>query len=355
MNRREFNKIAGLSSVIFASAGLNSCSSYNKISSKNVYPQGFNMKYEKLILDTIAAPSGHNTQPWKFKVTDKAIEIHPDYSKSLPIADKNNRELFISLGAALANLEISAAYHNYGSTIDFNNDNEFIHVELNENKQDTNQLDLYQSIKTRHSNRRIYDGKKIDPAILDTLSTIVSNEVGIRIIESPNEIQRLIELTGEANLKMLENDEYFAELKSWIRFNDSDIEENLDGLAYNATLNPSAPTWLGKIFMNIFANAKKQSAKDAELIKSSSTIICLYSKNDDRKSWIETGRQFERIALFLDSKNIRNAHVNQCCQVEDIRKKFSSSMLINAYPQLILRLGYAEPTAKSPRRAANFI
>ncbi len=353
MHRREFNKIACLSCMMLASAGLNSCTSTNKIRSKNDYPKGLNMKFEKLILDAIAAPSGHNTQPWKFRVTEGIIEIHPDYSKALPIADKNNRELFISLGAALANLELSSAYYNYHTKVNF--DNEFIQVALTEHKQDDIQLDMYNSIKSRHSNRRLYDGKRIEDSTINALSNIAKDEIGIKYIDKPDDINKLIELSSEANFKMLENDEYFTELKSWIRFNDSDIEENLDGLAYNATLNPSAPAWLGKIFMNLFANAKKQSAKDAELIKSSSSILCLYSKLDDRKSWIETGRQFERIALFLESKNIKNAHVNQCCQVEEIRSKFAETMQINGFPQLILRIGYAEPTAKSPRRAANFI
>lgn len=53
---------------------------------------------------TLAA-NGHNTQPWKFAVHQDAIEIHPDYGRHLPVVDPENRELWISLGCSLENLQ----------------------------------------------------------------------------------------------------------------------------------------------------------------------------------------------------------------------------------------------------------
>lgn len=56
----------------------------------------------------VKAPSGHNTQPWLFRVQKDRIQILPDMSKSLPAVDPDNRELFISLGCATENLCIAA-------------------------------------------------------------------------------------------------------------------------------------------------------------------------------------------------------------------------------------------------------
>ena len=66
----------------------------------------------------VKAPSGHNTQPWLFRVQKDRIQILPDMSKSLPAVDPDNRELFISLGCATENLCIAAgAYRgNFGET-----------------------------------------------------------------------------------------------------------------------------------------------------------------------------------------------------------------------------------------------
>jgi nitroreductase len=56
--------------------------------------------YLKIVRSAIKAPSGHNTQPWLFTKGENEIFIKPDFSRALPIADPENRELFISLGCA---------------------------------------------------------------------------------------------------------------------------------------------------------------------------------------------------------------------------------------------------------------
>ena len=61
----------------------------------------------------IKAPSGHNTQPWLFRINENNIEIHPNFDRALPVVDFDNRELFISLGCALENLCITALEKGY--------------------------------------------------------------------------------------------------------------------------------------------------------------------------------------------------------------------------------------------------
>lgn len=33
----------------------------------------------------IKAPSGHNTQPWLFRINENNIEIHPNFDRALPV------------------------------------------------------------------------------------------------------------------------------------------------------------------------------------------------------------------------------------------------------------------------------
>src|SRR5690242_374482 len=57
----------------------------------------------------VAAPSVHNTQPWRFRLTDgaePALDLLLDPTRELPALDPSHRQLVISCGAALAGYEI---------------------------------------------------------------------------------------------------------------------------------------------------------------------------------------------------------------------------------------------------------
>jgi hypothetical protein len=58
------------------------------------------------------APSVHNTQPWRFRVTPDVIELHADPTRRLPVADPEDVELRLACGAALFNLRL--ALHGHG-------------------------------------------------------------------------------------------------------------------------------------------------------------------------------------------------------------------------------------------------
>ncbi len=57
---------------------------------------------------TLAANS-HNTQPWKFRIGDGAIDILPDVTRRTPVVDPDDHHLFCTLGCATENLVVAAA------------------------------------------------------------------------------------------------------------------------------------------------------------------------------------------------------------------------------------------------------
>jgi hypothetical protein len=58
----------------------------------------------------ILAPSTKNTQPWRFQVDGGEVGIWRDTSRWLRVADRDQRELHISLGCALENLLVAAEH-----------------------------------------------------------------------------------------------------------------------------------------------------------------------------------------------------------------------------------------------------
>lgn len=60
----------------------------------------------------IRAPSGHNTQPWLFRISgDALVELQADRSRTLHVVDPDDRELVMSCGVALHHLCVALRHY----------------------------------------------------------------------------------------------------------------------------------------------------------------------------------------------------------------------------------------------------
>ncbi len=57
------------------------------------------------------APSPHDSQPWRFHVTSRVIELYSVPERALPVADPDGREQRMACGAALFNLRLALHGH----------------------------------------------------------------------------------------------------------------------------------------------------------------------------------------------------------------------------------------------------
>ncbi|WP_308428917.1 hypothetical protein [Streptomyces brasiliensis] len=67
---------------------------------------------ETLLTAAVAAPSIHNTQPWRFRLDPRhqVLKVHGTAERSLPLADPEGRARHLSVGAALFNLRVVATH-----------------------------------------------------------------------------------------------------------------------------------------------------------------------------------------------------------------------------------------------------
>jgi len=71
-----------------------------------------------LVNYAVLAPSTHNTQPWLFKVGGEKLELYADRTRSLAVADPEDRELTISCGASLFHLRIAARHFGHQEAVE---------------------------------------------------------------------------------------------------------------------------------------------------------------------------------------------------------------------------------------------
>jgi hypothetical protein len=77
-------------------------------------------QFRFLLRYAILAPSTYNTQPWRFAVSENGIEAYADYTRRMPFVDPGNRELLLSIGAAVATLRVAAAHFGFSCLVEYN-------------------------------------------------------------------------------------------------------------------------------------------------------------------------------------------------------------------------------------------
>lgn len=297
------------------------------------------------------APSGHNTQPWKFHITDDTITVVPNFEVALPVVDGNNRELFISLGCAVENLCIAASYFGYTTHIK-ECSIEAIILELTKNNLSTKDP-LFHQIEKRQTNRTIYNGNKISDGILQQLQS-VPKEIGVQFYFTEIGTPFADTITGyimKGNEIQMADIAFKNELLSWMRFNKKQVEATHDGLSYLVFGNPSLPGILARPIVNLFLNPKVQNKSDRKKIDSSSHFVVCTTQQDAIKEWINLGRTLQRILLKATEIGISYAFLNQPCEVAALASDLREKLPVNKeYPTLIMRIGYANPIPYSPRK-----
>ena len=297
------------------------------------------------------APSGHNTQPWKFHITDSTITVLPNLDVALPVVDRNSRELFISLGCAVENLCIAASYFGYTTHI-IECSIEAIILELTKNAL-TIEDSLFHQIEKRQTNRNIYNGNKISDGILQQLQSI-PKENGIQFyfteINTPfaNTITQYIMKGNEIQMADIA---FKNELLSWMRFNKKQVEATHNGLSYLVFGNPPLPRILARPIVSLFLKPNAQNKSDRKKIDSSSHFVVCATQRDTIEEWINLGRTLQRFLLKVTEIGISYAFLNQPCEVAALAFDLREKLPVNKeHPTLIMRIGYAKQIPYSPRK-----
>lgn len=307
----------------------------------------------KILECAIRAPSGHNTQPWKFKIQENCIEVYPDFAQELPVVDSDHRELYISLGCAVFNICLAASQYGCSYQIEIIEEVEQTSIKIDLNKNQTTKDTLFEQIEKRQTNRNLCTGESIDNDALMQLQKLHHrDDIGIYFFKNNESCFRIIkENILKGNEIQMNNPKFKKELISWIRFNKKEVNKHQNGLSYEVMGSPSIPGFIGKIIIKFFLTSKKQNKLDEEKIDSSSHFVLLTTQSNTVKEWINLGMNLQRLLLKCVELEIATAFCNQPCEIVSLSSKLQKQLPIhNEYPSIILRIGHAKSVPFSPRK-----
>ncbi len=281
----------------------------------------------------ILAPSSHNSQPWKFNVSEDEIMLFAERSRWLSIADADKREMHISLGAALENLILAAENFGYNCTVSlFPGQEDLVaSVSLEEAAPSAANASLFQAITLRRTNRNPYETQALSQADLGALLGYSSGpDVAVFLSQDQDTIEAFRKLVVQADGILYSDINYKSELGRWLG---------------QGVMGPrgvrAKMAQLAVVFLDV---GPEQTRKDSDLINSTPCIGFICTAENDRFSSIQAGRALERLWLAAASQGLSLQPMSQPLEVRQVKEDLDS-LLPAAWDkravQQTFRLGYA--------------
>lgn len=311
-----------------------------------------------LVRYAILAPSTHNTQPWKFRLAENGIAVFADYARRLPVVDPDNRELLISLGAAIMNLRIAAVHFGFDVGVEYNmsGDSEmpiaFVQLDRTASaKPSDRQLDkLFPVIAKRHTNRHPFLIMRVPEAVLGRLSEAADGkEVNLVFSTDPNKNTQVAHLVAEAERILQAQPEYRKELGEWMRPNATQKPDGMTGAAFGIG---DLPSTLAPWAMKNLNLGGVRGRHDERLCMEAPALAVLCAE-DSVPAWLEVGEVLQRVLLTIVREGLHYSFFNMPIELPDARAQLRKHLGVRLWPQLLLRIGYClEQPAPTPRRSA---
>lgn len=348
--------VAGIGAAYLAQRQRGSMHEYNASVAATRAALAQHPEMRDLIRYATLAANAHNTQPWRFRIGDRRMEILPDLTRRTAAVDPDDHHLFASLGCAAENLSLAAGARDRPGVIRFDPANDGAVVfEFGDASNDASAL--CSAIPTRQSTRAEYEGRAVSAADLRTLAAAgVMAGVDLVLITDRPQIDRVRDLVLSGNSAQIADAAFVRELKTWLRFSPRRAIGTGDGLFSAASGNPALPDWLGSLMFNMVFKADAENDRYAKQIRSSAGIAVFVSAHDDKEHWVRAGRACQRFALQATALGLKHAFVNQPVEVARLRPELAALVgMPGRRPDIVMRFGYGPTLPFSARRPVDAV
>lgn len=380
MNRRRALKIAGATVVVAGTALA------WRAFDQGVFNAGGGRAYEpwedwqaegstprslRLVRAAILAANPHNSQPWRFRVAEKAIDVYFDFARNIGAIDPFLREMAMGIGCALENLKIAAASDGYVAEIklqpDPANPAHAAHILLAPGTRISSAL--YDAIPRRHTNRGPYDAERGVPAeLLDGLAALGADLPGTKVtwFTTPEMKRRIGESIVAATEAIIADSRQSADSASWFRTSWQQLQTLRDGITLDAQNLPPVINAVAKILPPLGQESADQAwlqaTRERHVATAAAFGLIAVPDARDNAARIQGGRLWQRMHLWATTKGLAMQPLNQMSERADRERQLGVEPRFgNALGELVadpgfqalmpFRIGYPTVEAKpSPRR-----
>ncbi|MBW8482414.1 Acg family FMN-binding oxidoreductase [Actinomadura parmotrematis] len=313
----------------------------------------------RAVAAAVRAPSVHNTQPWSFAVRGDTVVLRADPDRRLGAADPAGREMMISCGAALYTLRLALRREGRAATVralpDPSRPNLVAEVDARPGGgPGAEELALYEQIERRRTHRGGFRPGPGAVPLLPVLRTAAEAE-GARLVQilEARGIGMLAGLTQAADHLERRSSARAGEAARWAPSPGSGRRDGVAATAYPAEPARTEPHFPARDFAHGrgWGTPPDASGGGAEL----GTVLLLTTLRDEPADWLRAGQALQHVLLRAAGDGLAAAIHTQPLEVPELRGFIRVHLCAGAHPQMLLRLGAADPAADappSPRRPA---
>ncbi|MGO9279002.1 MAG: Acg family FMN-binding oxidoreductase [Streptosporangiaceae bacterium] len=301
----------------------------------------------RLIEAAAAAPSIHNTQPWRFRVCGDVIEMHGDPSRILWVADPLGRALHLSCGAALFNLRLAIRLAGARPLIwplpdPAGEPTLLASVQLTDGRAPTPQeREMAEAIQQRHSSRAPFSGRPLPEPVQIGLEQEAGYEFAVLRMLSPRDAALVLQLAGAAEARLATDFDHRVELAEWVGTTGEDGIP-ASALGSRPDRQPAPVRDLGY--------AAPNAVRPEGSFERQPQLGVLSTARDEPGDWLRAGQALQRVLLAATRHGVATSLLYQPIELGDMEHREGGWWPWPECPQIIIRFGYGPRGADTPRR-----
>jgi len=296
------------------------------------------------------APSVHNTQPWRFRLTGNCLELRADRTRQLTALDPTGRQLLISCGCALFNARVASAAAGSQSDVqrlpDPADPDLLARLTAQPAAPASPIAALHAAIERRQTNRRRFSSDGVPAEVIEVLRAAAEAEgAELFAITRPGHRIATAVLSQQADAEQNANPAYRAELRGWT----TDDPHRRDGVPASAVphVDGSAADDLPIRDFDSHGTGWLPTRTDSSMRQ---CLLLLATTDESPLGWLRAGEALERIWLTATDHGYALSLLTQVVEVPRTRQQLRAELGLTGHPLILLRVGTAPKTPTSQRR-----
>jgi len=306
-----------------------------------------------LIATAARAPSVHNTQPWRFKVTQNAFELYADPRRKLGV-DPAGREMLISCGAALFGLRLAIRSLGYQPVTELLPDPAqgrlLARVRLRRSTPASEtERRMLEALPHRHTHRGPFAATPLPAGLLPALQHDALTE-GARLVHVAQTLsyQQLTDIVSAVGRRQDLDPVAQAEVRRWTRAVGAAARDGVPAQAFEAH-EVVAGRSRGRLRQRDFDLGRGLGLLAAGGPPAAATAV-LTTPADGRADWLQAGQALHRLLTHAAIQWVFASLHSQPLEAAVIRSEIQHRLKLPGIPQMLLQLGVARTTQSTARR-----